>query len=469
MNVGVICRQSTLSREGNDQMHSASNIRLKTEVDTECRSGVDYIIDIVSLRKSFNRHSQSSYTTIKSYLLSLLSGKNKERQRADVITVAIDDLTMRIPKGASIGLIGRNGSGKSTFLKLLTGIYKPTAGHVTVNGTIAALIELGAGFHPDFTGRENLFLAGAMHGLSRREIEDTFDDIVDFAELRQVIDEPVRTYSSGMFMRLGFSIAVHTNPDVLLIDEVLAVGDAGFVAKCKDKIGQLQKQGKTLVMVTHDLDSVERWCDEAIWLDKGVVKDRGHPRRVIDAYRSFVEKEEERVLLQNESAPAESDQPLIEEATEDSTGERWGSREIEVLGVEVGTDKNRLARVIHPDDGLRIEIQFIVNDMTKDLRDIVFGVALTRADGLQVFGSNTDIDKVEFATPSKSGRVLFEVDRIGLVDGNYTVDVAVHSVTGYPFDYHKGIVQFSVRSDGKTVGVYSPQRSWTVTSEGSKV
>ena len=224
-------------------------VRQHGDVQNESSGGVDYVVDIVGLSKSFQRKTRSkgSYTTLKSSLLNLFRFKQPSVTSEIPVTHAIKDLTMRIPRGSSIGLIGRNGSGKSTFLKLVTGIYKPTAGHVSVLGRVAALIGLGAGFHPDFTGRENLMLAGVMHGLSREQVLERLDDIVSFAELEDVIDDPVRTYSSGMFMRLGFSVAVHTDPDILLVDEVLAVGDAGFVAKCKDRIGELRKQGKTLI------------------------------------------------------------------------------------------------------------------------------------------------------------------------------------------------------------------------------
>ena len=417
-------------------------------------SGVEYVVDIVSVTKQFGRVKQASYSTLKSTILGLLQRRNKTRSQKLAVTTAIRDLTMRIPRGASIGLIGRNGSGKSTFLKLLTGIYKPSFGTIKINGRIAALIELGAGFHPDFTGRENLYLAGAMHGLSKQDIEQRFETIVAFAELEDVIDEPVRTYSSGMFMRLGFSIAVHTDPDILLIDEVLAVGDAGFVAKCKDRIGDLQKQGKTLVMVTHDLESVERWCDEAIWLDKGVVKDRGYPRRVIDAYRAFIEKDEESRLLDTERVAQED----VRDAP-NSKAERWGSREIEIISVEMIDGDGMPVRVLHPDDQLVVRLSYRVNAQQED---VVFGVGFSGSDGQQIFGSNTDIDNVQISTLSSVGAVDFRIERIGVVDGNYDLDVAVHSQSGYPYDYHKSVLRFSVRSDGRTVGVYSPKREWTV-------
>jgi lipopolysaccharide transport system ATP-binding protein len=421
-------------------------------------SAVEYVVDIVSLHKSFDRRTRgrASYTTLKSSLLQLVRGARARSSGAHSVTHAIRDLTMRIPKGSSIGLIGRNGSGKSTFLKLLTGIYKPTSGTVDVRGRVAALIELGAGFHPDFTGRENLMLAGVMHGLSREEVLHRFDDIVRFAELEDVIDEPVRTYSSGMFMRLGFSVAVHTDPDILLVDEVLAVGDAGFVAKCKDRIGELRKEGKTLILVTHDLDAVERWCDEAIWLHQGEVRDRGYPRRVIDAYRHFIEKGEEQELFEAEHAVSEG-APSVTPAAVAHEAARWGSREIEITGVDIVDQQGFEKRVFHPDEGLRVKISYQVHT-PQDA--VVFGVGLHRADGLHVFGSNTDIDRVSLPKLAGAGTVECSIERLGILDGGYVLDVAVHRDDGYPFDYHKAVLHISVRSDSRVVGVVTPRRRW---------
>lgn len=421
--------------------------------------GVEYVVDIVNLSKSFQRssRSRSSYTTVKSALLAMLRKQNRSSAPRPV-THAIRDLTMRIPKGSSIGLIGRNGSGKSTFLKLVTGIYKPTSGVISVHGRVAALIELGAGFHPDFTGRENLMLAGVMHGLSREQVLERFDAIVRFAELEDVIDDPVRTYSSGMFMRLGFSVAVHTDPDILLVDEVLAVGDAGFVAKCKDRIAELRKEGKTLILVTHDLESVERWCDEAIWLHQGEVKDRGYPRRVIDSYRHFVEKGEEESILQTEHlTPDTSLSESGSSAQANVEAGRWGSREVEITAVDIRGGDSSEKRVFRPSDSMKISISYQVHAPQSDL---VFGVGIHRADGLNVFGTNTEIDRVRLPAVIGNGFIECEVNRLGLLDGGYVLDVAAHRKDGYPFDYHKAVLHFSIRSDNRQVGVISPERGW---------
>src|SRR5436190_23585416 len=262
-------------------------------------------ITLTDASKIYRRYSRRhQFTTLKSALLSRSLTRDL---RPDETFAAVRDVTFDVPRGRTLGVIGRNGSGKSTLLKLVAGITKPTSGTVQVNGRISALIELGAGFHPEISGRENVFINGIMLGLSKREIQDRFDEIVDFAELREFIDAPVKTYSSGMYMRLGFAVAIHVDPDVLLVDEVLAVGDEGFTDKCLDKFGEFKRSNKTILLVTHSLNLVERFCDEAVWLDGGEKRAEGDPKRVVGAYLTDVGKAEEEAL-------ATADQRALEQA-----------------------------------------------------------------------------------------------------------------------------------------------------------
>jgi len=201
---------------------------------------------------------------------------------------ALRNINLAVPKGKTIGLIGRNGSGKSTLLKIISRILYPTQGEVKVRGKLSTLLELGAGFHPDFTGRENIFLNASILGFTRKEIKEKLNDIVEFAELGDFIDNPVRNYSSGMYMRLGFAVAVHVDPDILLIDEVLSVGDLAFQEKCLTRIQDMQKQGKTIILVTHAPKQVEDLCDIAVWLDHGEAKLQGPAQEVAQAYKEFI-------------------------------------------------------------------------------------------------------------------------------------------------------------------------------------
>ena len=251
--------------------------------------------------KVYRRYGyQRRFATLKS---ALLTGSLVRHLRPDESFRALDDVSLTVAAGATCGVIGRNGSGKSTLLKLVAGITRPTGGQVRVDGRVSALIELGAGFHPEISGRENVFINGVMLGLSRREIDRRFDEIVEFAELEDFIDAPVKTYSSGMYMRLGFAVAVHVDPEILLVDEVLAVGDEGFSLKCLDKFAEFKRRGKTILLVTHALPMVERFCDEAVWLDGGRKRLAGDPKRVVQMYLADVEQAED-VHLAAEDAKA---------------------------------------------------------------------------------------------------------------------------------------------------------------------
>ena len=251
-------------------------------------------IDVQDVRKTYRRYGRRrQFATLKS---ALLSGGALRDLRPDETFDALKGVSFGIAAGSTFGIVGRNGSGKSSMLKLVAGIGRPTSGTVMVRGRVSALIELGAGFHPEISGRDNVYINGMMLGLTRREMAARFDEIVAFAELEDFIDAPVKTYSSGMYMRLGFAVAIHVDPDVLLVDEVLAVGDEAFTHKCLDKFAEFRRRGRTVLLVTHSLDLVTRFCDQALWLDGGLVKMQGDPRRVIDAYLLDVAGAEGRAL-----------------------------------------------------------------------------------------------------------------------------------------------------------------------------
>lgn len=231
---------------------------------------------------------RSGYTTAKTTFTHLFRHRMAPTDYVD----SLRNVSLSVARGETLGIIGRNGSGKSTLVRTIAGIYPPTSGDVRTEGRVSALIDLGAGFHPEFTGRENVYISGIVLGLPRRDITRRFDDIVRFAGLEEFIDSPVRTYSTGMYLRLGFSVAVHVDPDILLVDEVLTVGDETFVRKCLGKMDEFRRRGKTLVVASHDLSLVERWCDAAVLLEEGRVAARGCPASVVEAYRqSMVERE----------------------------------------------------------------------------------------------------------------------------------------------------------------------------------
>jgi ABC-type polysaccharide/polyol phosphate transport system ATPase subunit len=398
------------------------------------------------------------------------------------VFAAVKDVSFTVRSGTTFGIVGRNGSGKSTMLKLVAGITKPTSGEVRVAGRISALIELGAGFHPEISGRENVFINAVMLGLTKREIAKRFDEIVEFAEMEDFIDAPVKTYSSGMYMRLGFAVAINVDPDVLLVDEVLAVGDEGFTHKCLDKFAEFRRRGKTILLVTHALNLVERFCDEALWLDAGEVRGGGDPRRVVSAYIADVNKGEERELAEGdrktqaivshqtaeappsapEPAPAAPAAPLEPEELPTDMSKavegRWGTREVEIVSVELVGETGQPGHIFQ--SGERVSIRMGVR-AAEPVTDFVFGVGIFNAEGVCCYGTNTALEDLEADSFAGEGVVTFDLDGLDLVDGSYKLDVAAHRRDGYPYDYHRLLYSFRMKSPVKDVGVYRPRHAWT--------
>ncbi len=408
-------------------------------------------ISVENVEKKFRRVAVGgNYTTIKSLFLGK-GHKNKEQVTDDKAFYALNDISFEIPKGETWGIIGRNGSGKSTLLKLMAGIYKPDAGKLNVDGKVSALIELGAGFHPEFSGRENIYINASILGMYKSQIRDKFDEIVAFAELEDFIDNPVRTYSSGMFARLGFSVAIHADPDILLVDEVLAVGDESFSHKCKDKINNFRKEGKTIVVVTHNLGDVDILCDHVVWLEKGVIEDAGSPKRVTDKYMMTVAESDNKVLLHDHEAETEPD-------SEEQTN-RWGTREAEITKVTMLDAEGNERYLFKSGDPVQIRIDYNAH---VPLVEPVFGVGIHKQDGSHCYGTNTHIDNVTIDSIEGAGKITMKFDRLELIEDSYTLSVAIHAKDGHPYDYHNEKYKFSIRSTIKDVGVFRPPHKWSV-------
>ena len=433
----------------------------------------DVAIAARDVTKLYRRYAyRRQFSTLKS---ALLGGSLASELSPEEVFHALSGVSLEVPGGTTLGVIGRNGSGKSTLLKVIAGITKPTEGEVEVNGRVSALIELGAGFHPEISGRENVFINGVMLGLTKREIARRFDDIVAFAELEEFIDAPVKTYSSGMYMRLGFAVAVHVDPDVLLIDEVLAVGDEGFSLKCLDKFAEFKRRGKTILLVTHGLAMVERFCDAAVWLDAGRVRAQGDPRRVVHAYTTDVQDAEEAVLAAGDRKVREAtrtpgaagasatvaDQPVTTEEPPDdmflaATG-RWGPGPVRIDEVVLEGEAGP-SHVYQSGDPMLIRLAV---STPEPVRDFVFGVSIFNAEGVCCYGTNTHIEELRPAEMSGSGEVVFRIERLELVEGTYKLDVAAHKRDGAQYDYHRLLYTFRVKSHTKDAGIYRPRHTWS--------
>ena len=424
-------------------------------------------IEVRDVRKVYRRYGRRRhFGTLKSALLSgqLLSGL-----RPDEVLEALKGVSFDVAAGRSFGVIGRNGSGKSTMLKLIAGIGKPTAGTVSVHGRVSALIELGAGFHPEISGRENVFINGMMLGLSKREIARRFDEIVAFAEIADFIDAPVKTYSSGMYMRLGFAVAINVDPDVLLVDEVLAVGDEAFTHKCFDKLAEFRRRGRTVLLVTHALELVTRFCDEALWLDGGVVREQGDPKRVVDSYLIDVSRAENADMAREVGAidlPARAGATVLPSGRQpDQPADmfraaegRWGTREAEIVGVELLGPDGAPAHVFQSGEAMDVRMRVQAH---QPLTDFVFGVGIFNADGVCCYGTNTSIEGAAPESLIGDGEVVMHLTRLDLVDGTYKLDVAVHRQNGAPYDYHRLLHTFRVTSRFRDTGIYRPAHHWT--------
>ena len=418
------------------------------------------VIDVCDVSKRYSLRTQRT-RTFQQLFLDLFR-RNREPRRETLW--ALRDISFSVDAGETLGIVGSNGSGKSTCLKLLTGILDPTRGRICVRGRVSALLELGAGFHPDLTGRENILLHGSVLGMGRREMQTRLDGIVAFAELERFIDTPVKHYSSGMYVRLAFAAAIDVEPDILLVDEVLAVGDHAFQGKCLARIHELKEKGVTIVLVSHDLQTVARVCDRTIWLDHGLLRDDGSTADVLDRYLLSVQDPGEAHPCRDEDvdraevlSDADEDPgfPPEEQPGRDTVAVpcepkdpppasgRWGSGEAEIGEVLfLDGDGNRTS-VVTVGEPMTVVIRY---EAGVGIEDPVFGVSLSRSDGLHMSGSNTHLAGVQIPSIEGAGEVRYSMDALHFLPGTYRVTVAIHSVDeARVYAYHDAGYQFAVQ------------------------
>lgn len=354
---------------------------------------------------------------------------------------ALRDVSFEAEAGQMLGIIGANGAGKSTILKLLTRIIEPTSGRLAVDGRVSALLELGTGFHPDLSGRENVYLNGSFVGFRKAQIDLLMDEIVDFSEMGRFIDVPVKHYSSGMYMRLGFSIAAHMRPAILLVDEVLAVGDQAFQLRCLDRIQEMRQNGVTIIFVSHDLDKVRELCDRVIWLDTGVVQKEGTPELVIEAYLAHV-KADDKQSLDRAEARSEVRGSLPSQGPEGVRSWRWGSREAEIVDVRLLDGTEQEARTFTTGETLVVRIHFSAHERIERPQ---FGIALHHANGCHISGPNTVFSGLEIESIQGDGYIDYVIDRLPLLPGTYLISTTLHDYDGiHAYDFHDQAYRFRV-------------------------
>ncbi len=332
-----------------------------------------------------------------------------QRKRAEFEEFwAVNDVSFTVNRGETFGVIGQNGSGKSTLLKCIARILRPDRGSVRVNGKISALLELGAGFHHELSGRENVYLNGSILGLSKKQIDDRFDDIVGFAGLERFIDTPVKNYSSGMYVRLGFSVAINVDPDVLLVDEVLSVGDENFQRRCTEKFTEMQREGKTIVVVSHSLGQLRTMCDRLAWMKDGQLAGLGLTKDVIDSYLGTVS--------------------VSHLPGHDGLAKRWGDGQADILAIELIGPDGKPTTKVHTGDAVTFRFRYKVNNPDGVPRP-GFGFGLHRLDGVLVSGVNTHEQQLTPEILKGEGHYEFTVDRLPLLVGTYDLSAALQDET----------------------------------------
>ena len=406
-------------------------------------------IEVKDLKKQFKVYYDKG-SQLKEKMLFWKRNRYENRQ-------VLNGISFEVKKGEAVGLIGHNGCGKSTTLKLLTKIIYPTSGTVEMRGRVSSLIELGAGFHPDMSGRENIYTNAAIFGLSKREIEERLDTIIEFSELQAFIDNPVRTYSSGMYMRLAFAVAINVNADILLIDEILAVGDANFQAKCFDKLKEIKERGTTIIIVSHALGQIEQICERAIWIHDGLIRAEGPVRDVDLEYLEFMGQK----MQESTRKDLERKQEQQKERKE-SNKNRWGNGKAHLEQISLLDADGQQQAAFPTGSPVRLRIAYSVNE---PVQNAVLGIGIFRQDGVHCYGTNTRIDMQNAFDLTRDGTAEFQIDALWLLPGVYTLDVAIEAGEGIPVDYYKGAVTLQMTSSMGDVGVMRVPHQWKIAQD----
>ncbi len=408
------------------------------------------LLEFRNVSKCFPLHREEQ-RTLPSLLRRFLPGLHPDPAQRRLFW-PLRQVSFTVNRGETVGIVGPNGAGKSTLLKLITGILEPTEGEIVVNGRVASLLELGAGFHPDLTGRENIYLNGSIYGLSRQEIRERMPDIVEFAGLGEFIDTPVKHYSSGMYVRLGFAIAVHTEPDLLLVDEVLAVGDAAFQRKSLERLDEFRRQGVTVIFVSHSPEMVRSLSSRALWLEDGTVWADG-PAEVVVA----------RYLAETWASEEES----TKQAPEEEEPRRWGTGKLVIEEVRLLDGTGRERTHFHPGEPLTIEIRYCAKVR---IPEPVFGLAIHRTDGVHVTGPNTAFADCHIPWVEGPGVVRYRVPSLPLLEGSYQISLAAHNREDTEmFDYHDRLYLLRVLAPlaGERYGLMTLQGEWSWNGKGT--
>lgn len=436
-------------------------ILLPETASTDRTDAADCAIEIRDVTKRFRLLNDR-----KTNLKEIISTRRRLDRHEDFW--ALQGVSLDIPRGKTFGLIGHNGSGKSTLLKLVAKIHRPTAGRIVAHGRVTAMLELGAGFHPELSGRDNIYLNGSILGMTRKQIDAAIESIIEFSGLQEFIDTPVKVYSSGMYVRLGFAIAVNLEPEILIIDEVIAVGDEEFQRRCFEHLYELRRRGVTIVLVSHSLDIVADLCDEAAWLEGGTLKAVGPARDVVDAYLTSVNKQEAEARLQRDALQhAQESSSLAERDAEDVPegaqiqSPRRGSGEVSVTSLDLLDADGAPLPFLTTGAPCTIRIGYRAQ---QDLPSVTFGLMVTSQGGIQLAGPNSGHGDAAFAVQAGEGHVSFHIPSLTLQSGEFAVTTSAVD-KGHTYDYLDRAFTLRVRTDDATEpGLVKIPGTWSVTA-----
>lgn len=393
-------------------------------------------IEVHDITKKFKVFMDKGHTLKE---LALFSKRRKFEERN-----VLNGISFEVKKGEAIGLIGHNGCGKSTTLKLLTRIMYPDSGTIEMRGRVSSLIELGAGFHPDMSGRQNIYTNASIFGLTRKEIDCRLEDIIAFSELQEFIDNPVRTYSSGMYMRLAFAVAINVDADILLIDEILAVGDANFQAKCFNKLKQIKADGTTIVIVSHSLGQIEEFCERSIWIHEGKIRKEGNPREVHPMYMDYMGQ------LRQDSQTTPAPKPA-------EPGERPGDGRVRISKVEAVSQSENGRNLFKTGEPVALNI---VYDVKQKVDGAIFGFEIRNVEGVKCYTTTTKTDYMDDFSLDNDGVLRLDFEAMNLIPGKYTMDVSITTVDNFPIDNFENAFEFEMYSERKDKGICRLAHKW---------
>ena len=411
---------------------------------------METVIEIENITKKFKLYSDRPMS-LKEKIIKGLKNEYKE-------FYALKDVSFKVKKGSTIGLIGKNGSGKSTLLKMINRTMFPDKGKIKIKGKIASLIELGAGFHPELSGRENIYNNATIFGFTKEEIDKRIPEIIAFSELEDFIDNTLRTYSSGMYARLAFSVAIHVDADILLVDEILGVGDINFQAKCANKIYEMKNKGTTIILVTHDMSTIDRLCDYAVWLEKGKKILEGSPKEIENAYLKFMaEKQEERQKEENLKSKENNIGKIkvLDDKKIKIThlGEHFGNGDIIFTSCKLLDEKGIDRRSFNTGQNIKLQAEYLCQVDPKDLQ-VNIGFEISNTQGTYIYGTNTSREGYKKLKLQKEGIIEVELENLNLLPGDYNIGIAVADLEEKAsYDHYRSIAQFKMYSNIHDVGL----------------